>query len=297
MTQAAHVSTFNYDNQEAWKDINFAAPVTNDCAKTANSPINVPASVVDTCDRNQVKIDVVPGDCKTSDLKFTVNDHSVKAEFVGNCTRPTAKFPDYLETYVAAQFHIHTSCEHEVDGKSCDAEFHIVHFSNDTDFSDFSTYKAAVIGVMITNDALEPNEKVQGMLDCWAKKHVDFVNQCSPATCDVSTLFNEAAATCDDAAFDVYGLIPKGSGYYNYMGGLTTPPCSQIVRWNLMDTYLSISLKQWSTLAQLILGYGGFVDDQGQCKQQYTVASKTGSTSREPQDLNGRLVKHRCNAV
>jgi len=294
---ASPISTFNYDDQAAWKDVVFQAPITNDCAKGANSPIDIPADVAATCEDNQERIVLTAGDCSLADMKFTSNDHGIKAEYVGNCTKPTAKFPDYPETFVAAQFHIHTSCEHAVDGEGCDAELHIVHFSDDTNLDDFTSYKAAVVGMMISKDAMEPHQGMDGLLNCWAKNHNDFVSQCNPEACDVSQLFTEENPTCDDAAFDAYSLIPEGTGYYNYMGGLTTPPCSQIVRWNLMDTKVSITLKQWSTMANLILGYGGFVDEEGKCQTQYTVASKTGSTSREQQAINDRTVSHRCNAV
>jgi len=294
---ATKVSTFNYDNQEAWKDVEFAAPITNDCAKDANSPIDIPANVAETCQDNTDRIQLTSGDCTLADLKFTSNDHGIKADFVGNCTKPTAKFPDYPETFVAAQFHIHTSCEHAVNGEGCDAELHIVHFSDDTNLDDFTSYKAAVVGMMISKDAMEPHQGMESLLSCWARNHNDFVSTCNPESCDVSQMFTEDNPSCDDAAFDAYSLIPEGSGYYNYMGGLTTPPCSQIVRWNLMDTKVSITLKQWSTMANLILGYGGYIDEDGECQTQYTVASKTGSTSREQQPLNERVVSHRCNAV
>jgi len=292
----ASQSAFTYDDQGVWKDIPFQPPVANDCAKLANSPIDIPQTVAASCIPNQVGIDLDSGDCTLDDLKFSTNDHGVKAEFVGNCTKPTAKFPNYPETFVAAQFHVHTGCEHAIDGEGCDAELHIVHFSEDTDFNDFSTYKAAVIGIMLDNDALEPHSGFDGLLNCWAKKHNDFVESCSPiiGTCDVSRMFTEEGAQCSAASFDAYSLIPADSGYYNYMGGLTTPPCSQIVRWNLIDKKVNISLKQWSTLAQLILGYGGVLDSSGQCKLEYSVASKTGSTSRERQALGGRTITHRC---
>lgn len=291
-------SSFNYDDQAAWSKIVYDAPVTNDCAKPANSPINIPQGIAESCENNEARIQLSAGDCTIGDLKFTSNNHGVKADFVGNCTKPTAKFPDYDETFVAAQFHIHTSCEHAINGEGCDAEMHIVHFSTDTNLADPTTYKAAVVGMMIQKDAYAPHPEMQGMLDCWAAEHNDFVAQCAPDTCDVSRMYTEEAPTCnEDAAFDVYGFIPEGSGYYNYMGGLTTPPCSQVVRWNLMDTKVSVTLKQWSTLANLILGYGGYVDTDGKCNTEYTVASKTGSTSREQQAINGRAVAHRCNAI
>lgn len=237
------------------------------------------------------------GSCGLRDIKFSSTNNGLKGEYIGNCTRPSARFPDYPEQYIAAQFHIHTSCEHFIDGKGCDAELHIVHFSADTDLNDFSTYKAAVVGMMISKDALAPHPAMEDLLDCWSADRKKFTQICNPNICEFSTEFVEPNVVCKDSAFDIYSAIPQGSGYYNYMGSLTTPPCSQIVRWNLMDKKVSISLKQWAVLANLVLKYGGFIDGQGVCKYEETVASKTGSTSRLPQGINGRTVSHRCNAI
>ena len=157
--------------------------------------------------------------------------------------------------------------------------------------------KAAVIGMMINKNALEPDDTMDELLGCWSENHNKFVKTCNPGSCDVSSRYLDTNATCSDSAFDVYSLIPEGSGYYNYMGGLTTPPCSQIVRWNLMDTKVEVTLMQWTKLANLILGYGGYVGEDGTCHLESTVASKTGSTGRAPQPINGRKLTHRCNAI
>jgi len=237
------------------------------------------------------------GDCTLSDLQFTSDDHGIKAALVGNCTKPTAVFPDYPDlVFRAAQFHVHISCEHHIDGKGCDAELHIVHFSTNTDMNDPTTVQAAVIGMMIDKSALEPHDTMDELLDCWSENHNEFVRKCNPDSCDVSSRYLDSNTTCADGAFDAYSLIPEGTGYYHYMGGLTTPPCSQIVRWNLMDTTVKVTLLQWTKLANLILGFGGSVGDDGTCHLEHTVASKTGSTSRVPRPINGRALTHSCNA-
>ena len=54
-------------------------------------------------------------------------------------------------TYTAAQFHIHTSSEHTIDGKFFGAEMHIVHFNDEGTL-------AAVLGTMIDPAAAAGNE-------------------------------------------------------------------------------------------------------------------------------------------
>lgn len=45
-------------------------------------------------------------------------------------------------------------------------------------------------------------------------------------------------------------LIPQDNRYYRYTGSLTTPPCTEGVRWVIMKTPLSVSLKQLESLTQ-----------------------------------------------
>lgn len=58
----------------------------------------------------------------------------------------------------------------------------------------------------------------------------------------------------EDAIPDVYRHLPtEGYGIYSYRGGLTTPPCTEIVNWNLLDTPLYASRSQIERLYNLIL--------------------------------------------
>jgi len=89
-------------------------------------------------------------------------------------------------------------------------------------------------------------------------------------------------------------------GTYTYKGGLTTPPCSEIVNWNLLDTPFEISVDQMTRLLNLVDCY----QNADTCGYE-TVAAKLdaeqssglltqSSTSRPPQPLQGRTITHRC---
>ena len=41
----------------------------------------------------------------------------------------------------------------------------------------------------------------------------------------------------------------KSAAYYTYQGSLTTPPCSEIVRWLLLDTPVELSAEQIDVFA------------------------------------------------
>lgn len=101
---------------------------------------------------------------------------------------------------------------------------------------------------------------------------------------------NSSFADADgDKTVNVYGLIPENSTFYNYDGGLTTPPCSEIVEWNVADTPLSVSVAQYNDLSGLILNYLS----PDSCEYA-TIASPSGSTSRPVQLLNNRTVERIC---
>jgi len=53
---SAAVGEYNYDDQDAWKSIIYEAPMTNDCAKDAISPIDIPFDIASTCEENESRI-------------------------------------------------------------------------------------------------------------------------------------------------------------------------------------------------------------------------------------------------
>jgi carbonic anhydrase len=47
------------------------------------------------------------------------------------------------------------------------------------------------------------------------------------------------------------GLLPVDRGYWTYMGSLTTPPCTEGVRWFVFEQELSLSRDQLRIFAAL----------------------------------------------
>lgn len=45
-------------------------------------------------------------------------------------------------------------------------------------------------------------------------------------------------------AFDANTLLPENRAYYRFSGSLTTPPCSEDVRWLVLKTPLTASREQ-----------------------------------------------------
>jgi hypothetical protein len=84
-------------------------------------------------------------------------------------------------------------------------------------------------------------------------------------------------------------LPTPGYGIYTYRGGLTTPPCTEIVNWNLLDTPLYASKSQIDRLYKRILCFV----EISTCRHA-TIANEAGFTNRPVQPLHGRTVLHRC---
>ena len=50
---------------------------------------------------------------------------------------------------------------------------------------------------------------------------------------------------------DPSGFLPADRGYYSYMGSLTTPPCSEGVRWLVMKQPVQVSAEQIAIFSRL----------------------------------------------
>ena len=231
------------------------------------------------------------------------------------------EIPGIPGTYKALQFHIHTNSEHTIDGSHFGAELHIVHKEVDGD-------RYAVIGMMIEPTAEKENELFQRLLHGWSAKmenndveceisrpsmyghhgrrerdrrHLQIENEESPRSENVkrrqSTTTaetgddknNTTVATSVPTEFSPYMFIPDGSTYYHYDGGLTTPPCSEVVWWNLVDKVISVTPAQYENLVVDVLEY----IDPSTCHYG-SSAGPAGVTSRPIQPLNGRSVERVC---
>jgi len=299
---AAGCTGWNYDDQSAWKDLDCDGNECGDAptAMQGNSPININEG---QC-KNEPNIELKNvGNCTFADLTYHVKDNNVIASYPANgeCVPPSMIIPEKADmTFTAAQFHVHTACEHTINEKGCDAELHVVHLNEDGN-------EAAVLGFMIDNGATSPDQNFASLLECWAVESQKYQDKCNVDMCHeeghdkdrarrnlAAHLTADIVASCSETAFSPYNMVPDGAGYYYYMGGLTTPPCTQFVNWNLVDRKVSITLKEWTQLANLILNYAGYIDGNGECVSGENIASKFGSTSRVTQPVGERTIVHKC---
>lgn len=215
-------------------------------------------------------------------MTFFVNDHVMQGSYNASlCNPPTMTIPNMEDgEFVAAQFHIHLGTEHSIDNTFYGADFHLVH----TQVSGGGRY--AVLGL-----ELEPSEDgTDGVFHTLVEEWLTY-SEGSQEKCDAleSRRLKKGHSQRRLEVFDVYGLIPENATEYYYKGSLTTPPCSELVEWNVVDIPVKISQEDFDAITGVLLNYVG-----ENCTKS-TVAFNA-SSSRPINPLNNRTVTHKCPA-
>jgi len=185
-----------------------------------------------------------------------------------------AKFPNLFapddsehDAFCLDSAHFHwglgddTGSEHKINGFQFPLELHFVHYScakaslgstlesfqTELDVLDRTikgedTHQLGVVGIMFDISA-EDNPAFDAIFDA-----AHYANIKYPAGSD------DASVVIDN--LDLSGLIPSDigtAGYYAYEGSLTTPPCTNIVRWHVMNARASISEAQMEKFRGLMM--------------------------------------------
>eukprot|EP01084_Bolivina_argentea_P023036 42877_1 len=188
-----------------------------------------------------------------------------------------AKFPNYFaftesnKQYCLAGLHFHwgtldkTGSEHLVDGEQFPLEAHFVHYScdhtsagtvlgqfgepsdvDDAEKEGIDSHQLGVVGILfdIVDDRINPF--FEAMFD-----DNETVN-------NVMYPFNKTDPKVEEQfvyGLDLSQIIPDHvttEGYYAYKGSLTTPPCTDIVNWHVMNARGYIGKSQIEKFRQLM---------------------------------------------
>jgi carbonic anhydrase len=245
----------------------------NECGGTMNSPIEIMSS--EMC--SPLPYTFNGGTCTWGDLTYKINDHSIKAEYPDSCVKPS--FMVGKLEYEMAQFHIHLGQEHSIDGMFASASLHMVHTLK---VGGTSAQPFAVVGFGMKAGTVvgENNVVLDHILSGFVTAAKSKAKSCA---CETKFFWEGMAAPMNMA--DPYALLPEMPSFFIYKGGLTTPPCSEVVFWNFLNDYVPVSVSQADTITQLILGY---LD--AECKLGTVADPKTGNTSRPPFAPGKRLI-------
>lgn len=211
-TRVVDGAHFSYEGESGPTHWGEAAPPWGLCESgSRQTPVDVPTTVM-------------PGPYaglafayQPSPLSVLNNGHTIQANYEAG-SKITLDSTDYA----LLQLHLHAHSEHTLAGVSYPLELHLVHKS--------AAGALAVVGLMIQagpeNAALAPLLANMPAVE-------------GPAA--------SIAATTIDAA----GLLPLDRSAFRYDGSLTTPPCSEGVKWIVMARPITASTDQIAAFTTL----------------------------------------------
>lgn len=120
------------------------------------------------------------------------------------------------------QFHFHHPAEEQINGKTYPMVAHMVHRSAEGEL--------AVLAVQLTTGAANP-----AIRTVWTHMPLD----------------KDDRVPLPSPGLNPAGLLPQDQRYFQYMGSLTTPPCSEGVLWLVLKTPVTLSPAQLTLFGQL----------------------------------------------
>lgn len=172
-------------------------------------------SPIDIHDARTAKLAPIGFHYEPGTAEVVNNRHTVQVNLPagGSVTLPSGD-------YKLLQFHFHTPSEETINGKHYPLVAHLVH-KNDAG-------QLAVVAVLFK----------QGKENAALKE----VFAGLPAAGDRHPV---------EGGLDVSAALPARHAYYAYMGSLTTPPCSEGVRWQVLKQPVEISKAQFASFRKL----------------------------------------------
>jgi len=144
------------------------------------------------------------------DVSVINNGHAIQANYETGSSITVAG-----KTYKLLQFHFHNPSENVINGKYFPIEAHLVHKSDDGHL--------AVIAVMFDEGAANPV--------------VETVWRYMPGKAN-------SDITAPNETVNVMEMLPESKDYYGFDGSLTTPPCTEGVKWMVLKTPMTVSPAQ-----------------------------------------------------
>lgn len=203
-----HTAHWSYEGKtgpEQWGELSKDFAL---CTKgKEQSPINIATSRV----IEDKKIADLVINYKPTKFSLSNNGHTIQ----GTPSTLDNSFVIDNKEYKLVQFHFHTPSEHQFNGQNFDMELHFVHKDVNNQF--------AVLGVMIKEGTANPYlEKAWNVIPT------------EKTTEDVKLT----------ESIDLMSLLPKDKKSFQYIGSLTTPPCSEAVKWVVLEYPIEMSKEQ-----------------------------------------------------
>ena len=151
---------------------------------------------------------------------FEVNNgHTIQVSHESGCKADLNGRP-----YRLRQFHFHDPSEHHIDGKTFPMEMHLVHQNAEG--------QILVVAVLMETGADEP---VLTKLWDWLPDQIER---------EVSLPLKT----------NIGAILPENPRFYSYSGSLTTPPCTEGVKWIVLKDPITIAQQDVEKFVEII-GY------------------------------------------
>jgi len=129
----------------------------------------------------------------------------------------------------AKQFHWHTKSEHTIEGSQYDLEIHVVHFTGDAVYQTAENnggYAGAVLGFLfdVNNNNGDVKFRETYVDPLFDSMELDKTGSYKPAEVKIGDFMNAV----------------RNWNRWNYVGSLTTPPCSESINFNIITTVFPI---------------------------------------------------------
>lgn len=203
----SHASDWSYNGDtgpEHWGELD---PAYSACARgKEQSPINIESSqIIDSTTAENMIIQSEPTTFTLENTGYTIQANPITKR---NMIVLNGK------EYALEQFHFHTPSEHQFNGKNFAMELHLVYKD--------PYGKLAVLGVMIQEGS--ENDKFAAAWNSLPKQ--------------------ESEKSIVKEPMDVKALLPQNQTSFHYDGSLTTPPCTEGVKWLVFEQPIHMSKNQ-----------------------------------------------------
>jgi carbonic anhydrase len=178
----------------------------------AQSPIDI-----ETAHARKQDLAPLDFDYKPAPLHIINNGHTIQVNVPSGSTLTVGN-----DRYSLVQFHFHHPSEEQIDGKRSAMVAHLVHRDEQGHL--------AVVAVL-----LQPGGPSAMLSTLWHNL---------PATEG-----QEAAPTA--VTINPADLLPAVRDYFAFPGSLTTPPCSEGVRWFVLKAPMTLSAEELATFAKI----------------------------------------------
>lgn len=146
---------------------------------------------------------------KQGELEVTHNGHTIQVKGTQD-----SKLRIDSKPYELLQFHFHKPSEEQIDGKPMAMVIHFVHKNEDGNL--------AVLGVLVKEGNENPNIQT-----IWKNMPTQ-----------------EGTNKPEGVRFNPANLLPREKDFWSYEGSLTTPPCTEGVRFYILKTPINMSREQ-----------------------------------------------------